>query len=225
MPYSQKNNILFIHIPKCAGKSFEVALGIATNQEVNKYKWRSNFNRAGKLLLNLTRDENAMPRLWGIEDISLALQHLTYVEIEILNLLSFEILKNAIKVAIVRNPYDRAVSSFKHMAKEGQSFKQFLLEYYNQPNRNHNDLAHKRPQIDFLRDKSGKIAVNNIIHFETLYDDFEKFVTKYNIDTAKLPHIGKQNRISTYKEYYCEETKSLVEKMFKEDIEHLGYNF
>ncbi|AUS05843.1 sulfotransferase family 2 domain-containing protein [Pseudotamlana carrageenivorans] len=223
MPYSKKHNTLFIHIPKCAGKSFEVALGITSKREVNKYKWRSNINRFGKLILKKTLDKKALPRLWGVHDITLAMQHLTYAEIELLNLIDTETLNNSIKVAIVRNPYDRAVSSYHHMGQGYNSFLDFLQNYYAAPSRDHNALAHKRPQIDFLRDKEGNIVVENLIRFENLQEDFKTFKKNYNIKTAEIPHIGQQRKESSYINFYNSETKKLVEEIFNSDFKLLGY--
>lgn len=225
MPYSNKSNILFIHIPKCAGKSFEVALGISSQKEVEKYTWRTFPNKVSKYFLKLTSDHKAFPRLWGVGDVSLTLQHLTYAEIELLQLIDKKIIDSSIKVAIVRNPFDRCVSSYKHMGGENQSFKDFLMTYYSSPNRNHNDLAHKRPQIDYLRDKSGKIVIDNIIYFENLNNEFLQFKNKYNIKALDLPHIGKQKRKLSYQKYYCDESKEIVETLFKEDIDQFNYTF
>lgn len=227
MPYSKKHNVLFLHIPKCAGKSFEVALNIATKEEVSKYKWRSFVNRTSKFMLVKTSDKNAIKRLWGMYDISLAAQHLTYAEIELLNLLESGELEKSIKVAIIRNPYDRAVSSYNHMkGRYGfDNFLDFAKKYYKSNSRRHNDLAHKRTQIDFLRDKRGNVIVDNLIRFENLNNDFELFKEKYSINCESLPFIGKQTRKKTYKDYYCKESKNLISEYFKEDIEIFNYIF
>jgi len=225
MPFSKEKNILFIHIPKCAGKSFEVALGIATIEEVTKYKWRSFFNKASKYFLNLTKDRKSMERVWGVCDISLTLQHLTYSEIELLNILSKSELDNAIKVAIVRNPYDRAVSSYKHMGSSFSDFEDFLNNYYKSKNRNHNDLAHKRQQVDFLRDKKGNVVIDNIIRFESLESEMEDFLINNGVQIKSVPHIGKQHRNEDYRSYYNPNTRKIVEELFNDDITHLNYFF
>jgi hypothetical protein len=220
MPYSKKHNVLFIHIPKCAGKSFEVAMGMATKEEVSGYKWRSTLNRLGKLILKTTKDNKALPRLWGVHDMTFALQHLTYSEIELLNLLDNKILKDSIKVAIVRNPFDRAVSSYHHMGKSYKNFLDFLTHYYTAPDRDHNTLAHKRPQIDYLRDKKGNMVIDYILRFENLEEDFEDFKLKYGISSSKIPHIGKQ-KSANYLTYYDEKSKKIVEELFQDDFQEL----
>jgi hypothetical protein len=215
--------VIFIHIPKCAGKSFEVAMGIASDKEVKRYKWRSNINRLGKLILKKSGDKKALPRLWGVHDMTFALQHLTYTEIELLNLLDSEVLKNAINVAIVRNPYDRAVSSFLHMGGDYSSFLDFLQNYYTSSNRDHNALAHKRPQVDFLRNKKGEIVVDNIIKLESLNEDYDQFKLKYGIIANDMPHIGKQRKEKSFLDYYDEQTKKIVSELFYVDFLELGY--
>lgn len=225
MPYSEKHNVLFIHIPKCAGKSFEVALEIVTNEEVQKYKWRNFLNRASKYLLTKTRDKKAISRMWGVWDISLTLQHLTFAEIELLNLLDQKVLFDSIKVAIVRNPFDRAVSSYKDMGKNYKNFTEFLDKYYTSPPINHGDLAHKRTQIDFIRSKNGSIAIDNIIRYEFLERDYNLFLQRNKIKLGNIPHIGKQNRDSDYKKYYSSKDQKKIKKLFKDDLEYFGYSF
>ncbi|MBU2927583.1 sulfotransferase family 2 domain-containing protein [Winogradskyella psychrotolerans] len=222
MPYSKKLNTLFVHIPKCAGKSFEVAVGMISKSESQKYKWRSFFNRASKYMLTQTRDKNSLSRLWGTFDISIALQHLTYTEIELLGLLGQNTMENAIKVAIVRNSYDRAVSSYLHMGGD-LSFKDFVKTYYTTEGRDHNDLAHKRTQLDYLRNKKGEIVVDNILRFENLNEDFKRFKDKYNLKVDEMPHIGKQRDKKKYQEFYCDESFAIVSEVFKEDIEYFNF--
>ena len=175
-------------------------------------------------MLTKTKDVKAKDRLWGTFDISLALQHATFCELELLGLIHKEKLDNSIKVAIVRNSFDRAVSSYLHMGK-GETFLEFVKTYFYSENRDHNDLAHKRTQLDFIRNKKGDIILDYIIRFEYLEKDYEAFKLKYKIDAAKMPHIGKQRIKKNYKEYYCEESLKVVSDIFKEDIEYFNFTF
>ena len=45
-----------------------------------------------------------------------------------------------------------------------------------------------------------------------------------SVARVALPHKHKSNR-KPYQEYYDEESKALVEELFKEDIETFGYKF
>lgn len=225
MPYLNNKNLLFIHIPKCAGKSFEVATGIISESESKHYKWRSFINRFSKFMLILTRDKKSLPRLWGTYDTTLALQHLTFNEIQMLSLLDKHKLNNSIKVAIVRNTYDRVVSSFHHMRLNNETFENFVERYYSSDNLDHNDLAHKRTQLSYLTDFKGNIVVDNIIRFEFLKSDFNNFINKYKIESNYLPHLGKQRNNVSYKEFYNEKTLNLVNKIFKDDIEYFKFKF
>jgi hypothetical protein len=134
--------------------------------------------------------------------------------------------KTFYKFCVVRNPYDRAVSSFNHIYKNKyNTFLDFVKNFYYEPHIRHNDLAHKRAQIDFLRDKKGNLVVDNIIKFENLNSDFDLFKLKYNIECKDIPHIGKQTRTKKYNEIYCNESKRLISEYFKEDIEIFNYKF
>ena len=225
MAYCPNQNILFIHIPKCAGKSFEVASGVITKQESIKYNWRNNLNRLSKFLLSRTADKKALQRLWGTYDISLSLQHVTYAEIELLGLLDTFKLKKAIKVAIIRNPYDRAVSLYHHHKEKSETFLEFLNRFFTPDSKNHNFLAHKRNQLDFIRDKKGNIILDFVIRFENLNQDFKDFSEYYELNLSELPHIGKNKGRKTYQEYYCKVSKEIVANLFSDDISYFDYTF
>lgn len=228
MPFSIKHNLLFIHIPKCAGRSINITIGTTSQKEQESYKWRSFLNRAAKFILYISRDKKSMPRLWGIHDMSFNLSHLTYQEIQLLNLMSTKKLEDIVKFTVVRNPYDRVVSSYKYLKQTGRinskTLKEFIEDYYVSDDLNHNDRAHKRMQLDYLKDVNGNIVINEILRFENLAEDFNAFIRKYKIDTTPLSHFGKSNR-KNYRNYYDAETQIIVSDFFREDINYFGYTF
>ena len=76
MPLSHENEVLFIHIPKNGGKSFEIFLDIH-HQYNGSPNNRSFLNKVSKFLLNITSNKNAKHQLMGVLDKSFAAQHLT----------------------------------------------------------------------------------------------------------------------------------------------------
>lgn len=226
MPYSKQNELLFIHIPKNAGKSMEVALGLTTPSESQHYAWRNPLNRLAKALQKATRDSKAKPRLWGIDDATIALQHLTYTEIELLEYLSKSELKKSTKVAVVRNPWDRVISSYRHMGKAYEDLASFIQHWYDEPSKSHNELAHKRSQMDFIVDKRGKVVIDHLLRFENLGQDFSQLVEALGLNAQKLGHIGNQNPQKTpYHEHYNPQTKQMVAERFAEEIEYFQYHY
>ncbi len=91
MPVCNKRNVIFVHIPKCAGTSIEVALG-----------WASAYPRIGR---EITKTVPNFMTLFGGD-----LQHLTIREIAEYFLSSKT--SNYFCFAIVRNPFDRLASHF-----------------------------------------------------------------------------------------------------------------
>lgn len=145
----------------------------------------------------------------------------------------------AYKFAVVRNPWDKMVSHYKHNIKTkpstmrigGASSREFISfnewlqctlglvknrKYYNRP-------QHFLPQVEWLKDNNGKIAMDAIIRFESLAVDYVKVAEQLGLNT-NLPHLNSTER-SAYRKFYNAESKQLVEDWFKEDIELFGYQF
>jgi hypothetical protein len=229
MPYSKSKNLLFVHIPKNAGKSIEVFFGITSEQEVNRYKFRSLPNRFATFLQRASSDSKALPRLWGIGDYTLCYQHLTLLEIELLQLLPKVDFESANKLAVVRNPWSRAVSTYRHFWGEDASldrFEEFVSTWYDLPSKNHNELSHRRPQTDFVMDREGKFGVE-ILRFETLGADLDRFCLSSGIKVAsELPHIGgDKNELQNYRRYYTKRSQSMIADRFSCDVEQFSYEF
>lgn len=229
MPYSEENNLLFIHIPKNAGKSVEVALGICSEAEVVSYRFRSLLNRAATYLQRKTKDTKVSSRLFGTLDYTLCTQHLTLVEIEVLGLLTPEQFHSCHKVAIVRNPWARAVSSYRHFSGRDapvSGFAAFLKQWLKDPPGDHNVRAHKRQQTDFLRDSKGTIEGVELLRFESLEDELSQFCSRHGIPYEPLKAVGGMAKDGGwYRRYFDENSKQLVESSYPHDIVMLGYKF
>ena len=60
--------------------------------------------------------------------------------------------------------------------------------------------------------------------FENLQSDFNKICEIIGIKKEKLPLINNTNK-EDYKSYYTEETKKIIQKAYKKDIEMFNYSF
>ena len=71
-----------------------------------------------------------------------------------------------------------------------------------------------------------KIGVNKILRFENLANDFKNFILEYNLDSL-TPALPRKNSTEhdSYKQYYCSESKKIVEKIWKEDLDEFKYSF
>lgn len=74
-------------------------------------------------------------------------------------------------------------------------------------------------QMEYISDELDFIG-----RFENLENDFEKVLDWIGIKYSKLPHLRKTKK-RDYRNFYDEETRKLVERKFKEEIEYFGYRF
>ena len=214
MPVSHKNKVIFVHIPKSAGKSINEALGIPFPG--NKPEEKSYF--AGPL----SEEEKLMHGLghhvwWG---------HLFASELKAF--IPSNIFREYYKFAFVRNPWDRTVSYYmKHVIgnerfENNRSFENWILSH---------EFLNKKalwvevlvPQVDYVLDNEGQRLVDFIGKFEDLEKDWKKIRRKIDI-MADLPHINKSEH-KHYSFYYNKKTEEIVADAFKKDIEMFGYKF
>jgi hypothetical protein len=144
----------------------------------------------------------------------------------------FFCLDNYFTFGFVRNPFDRAVSSWKfgsHISDWGVSFKDFCMQLRRidtNPEKVFNDAntQHICDQYPLLKDDKLGVEVNFIGRFENLQEDFNIICDKIGIPKQKLPHKNK-GKHKHYTEYYDDETKQIVAEKYRKDIEYFGYEF
>jgi len=229
MPLCQKRNLLFIHIPKCAGTSIEVACG-----------WSSSYPRIG---LEPTQTTPHFPSLFGG-----GLQHLTVREIRE-NYLRDEI-ERYFCFTVLRDPFHRLVSHFLwrffrfqerippkdelietfqtfvdrldllygqtpifHSPQEGFSFNGIELDLQFAPN---SIDRHLLPQTSFIFDR-GSLRTNLLCSHENLEHDFEKIANRFcNINPLERRMEGACT--APYMEFYHEKSLKVVKDLYRHDI-------
>jgi hypothetical protein len=200
---------IFIHIPKCAGTSIEEALiPIATS--------RQTFAE----LPEVERTRHCLPGKKGLQHAKLRY----YAE-------HFK-LSDFFKFAVVRNPWDRAISQINYLRTvarsalfRDKSFKEQIRAYCS-TRRDvwRHDLG--ACQVDYLLGKSGKIEVDFIGRFESLTVDFQKACRAIGISPVPaLPHVFDSKRAEHYSLHYDDESVGWIRQRFARDIEVIGYEF
>ena len=151
------------------------------------------------------------------------------------------------KFTVVRNPWDRAVSQYSHlwstMHEDFPSFsdwvkivygevlpisykngdKYFTLKY--KDNTIEGLLKPYIPQLDWLRDKNGKMLVNFVARHENLQDDFNTICDKIGVARRILPHNNASKRDKDYRSYYDQKSKKLVGDFFRKEIKRFSYKY
>jgi hypothetical protein len=221
---------LFIHIPKNAGKSVEQAVGLVPEQDLVDYQWRSTLNRLSTALQRMTRDKATRSRLWGILDYTLIAQHLTYSEIELLRLINEQALRSLVSFAVCRNPYDRAVSIYFHLAasdvdRTPANFQTWLRQWLDAEPTTHSEVSFRRPQWMYCTDLRGQVVLDHLLKFESLAEDFESLCLELGIEHTQLPWIGKRRDRASYAEFYDGAARRAVEQAYAEDFERFEYRF
>ncbi|MDO6566328.1 sulfotransferase family 2 domain-containing protein [Alteromonas sp. 1_MG-2023] len=144
---------------------------------------------------------------------------------------------NYFKFTFVRNPWDRVVSAYTFLQKGGmnkwdekfyeeelkkyKNFKDFVMNWLNEENiQKHH---HFKPQIDFIVDKYQRVSVDYIAYLENMEEDYNYIAKKLNIETP-LEQLNQVSR-SDYRSFYDDESKNVVQEIYKDDIFLLNYEF
>lgn len=129
----------------------------------------------------------------------------------------------------VRNPYDRLVSAYQNKIVEGYegglksyrnidiNFTDFVLSLEN-TNINKSD-RHIRPQHLLL-----PTDINMVGRLENFNNDFRTICEMTGKKFKLLPKINRSGH-KDYKDYYNTRTKSIVQRLYREDIERFNYGF
>lgn len=237
MPVFRKYNALFIHIPKNAGRSIATAL---FPKDVTSTSGRRSWaNRLAHLAQNMTGNAIANELLIGTIDVSLSGAHLTLSEIELLGFLSRHEIEGMFKFCVVRNPFERAISSVLHF---GRRRYQEEFQLGNNPSakemdyalhrwleiepEDHNIRAHRRPQAHYIFDTRHAVAVDQVLRIENLQADFAVLKRNLNAGSVELPWVGKSKEThDTYMSLYTDAARKAVQKAFEIDLDIFKYTF
>lgn len=142
------------------------------------------------------------------------------------------------KFSIVRNPWDRLVSTFFFLKNGGMreedrlwaeehlsaydSFDEFVRGWL-RPGRL-DAYTHFRPQSYYLVNPRGKLEVDYVGRFEELQRAFGEVKAALGL-AGSLPHRNEAPRRRDYREYYSDRAAEIVRDVYARDIEMLGYEF
>jgi hypothetical protein len=218
MPISHLHKTIFVHIPKTAGTSVEVVLGMhGDKQDIGIVPY-----------FNQTPDHQ---RLYGRD-----LQHLTAARLRaVLN--DDAVFGGYFKFTIVRNPWDRLVSTCAWSDQKWAKGKELLSPEFDQLVRQLYDAfqtaklasrmlvlpQHLNPQFLFVLDDALRPLIDFTARYESLSRDWDHICQRLGIDSALPSRMKSHHR--PYREYYSNETRDMVAEIYAADIELFGYSF
>lgn len=197
---SHKHRCIFIHIPKCAGRSVEHAFisdsGITTRRCNLQVFTDFNILPDDKTF----REEHNLPKQIGADHM-LGEQYVAPSDYEIFT--------------IVRNPLDRIASYYTWYGYKKHDSFESLCESL--PFCTWWEYMMTRPQVDYLRN----VKIDKIIHLEELATTGAGyFKNKFNIE---LPHKNRSADNIVKNINITEKAVEIVRDYFKEDFKYLQY--
>lgn len=212
MPIIDKHDLVFIHVPKCAGTSIERSLG-----------YKGNWKKKG-----------GDRKTWFGSSNGYELDHST-IKYLIENCNSYK--DTYMKLAVVRNPYERLVSEYNfckrygsRFIKNSNTFKEFVYELKDRfdfvlenEEKQHFLICHYLPQYKFTH-IDNECKIDTLLRFETLQEDWNNFCSKINKEIVLLKlHQYSSGKKYNYLDYYDEELKQIVYELYKDDFKLFNY--
>lgn len=214
---SHSKKFIFVHPHRTGGSSIELSLKRFSDQPI-KYR-----------------------KKYGVSDFPF--KHARIPEFIENKLITEEEYKNFFKFAIVRNPWDRAISwYFWRLKINRENYSKELLEKNNgEPVFDRETFVAYQyidkefklpPLVEDLMDINGNFDINiydDIIKEETIQDDFNRICNKLYIPNIKIfpftvPPYGGTNH-KYYKEYYDKELINIIKEVYSEDIKQFNYEW
>ena len=131
--------------------------------------------------------------------------------------------------SIVRNPWDRAFSSFRQYCytrgdKTGITDPAIFVRYLT--NKLDRTFEHEfYTSSSFVTDENGKIIVDFIARYENREKDLQYIGQKIGFPDLGRAHLWKTSDGKHYSRFYNDETRELVRDMYADDIKLFGYEF
>jgi len=218
MILSQSHKFIFVHVPKTAGTAMTSALdpfGIYPPRTL----WRSFVRR--------------LPIQESPDTVYLR-KHETAAGVR--RKLGPDVFDQFHRFAVVRNPYDHAVSHYEFMKQfripkiaekvANMTFADYLRYRMKSPFWNDTFFARLPNQSHFLTDENSALLVHRLLRFESLADDFDKMAHDLGMGNVTLRRenetISRADK-RPWQSYYDNESKDLADKLYAMDFELLGY--
>ena len=209
MLISDQKKFIFVHISKTAGTSIRAALEPYSIKSPSG-KWHSLLRRFD---LPKNYSNYKFSRHAFLSEASEKMPNNLY--------------QTYFKFAVVRNPWDRLVSSYhshhglKKELNPNRKYKE-AVSFHEHLERQH---RRKNFQLSRITNVDGDIDLDFMLRFEQLASDVEQLAEKLDLNIS-LPHRNHSFRKkAAYQDYYDQNSKNFVAKYWADEIDLLGYQF
>ncbi|MEM9348796.1 MAG: sulfotransferase family 2 domain-containing protein [Pseudomonadota bacterium] len=209
---SKRHKTIFVHIPKTAGQSVELVyledLGL---------KWRSILPWKNRSRLKLRRN---IFRSRGPD----RLAHLYAWEYVGRGHISAEDFEKFYKFAVVRDPYDRAVSEYNYRKRATGTLRDFFHSFTKDEMNDYR--RHIVPQAYYVTEEAngkGDIIVDKIIKFESLNDELQDVFEKTLGRPHSLPKKNAPNEKTLDAKTLSREDTDYLSELYERDFAMFGY--
>jgi len=130
--------------------------------------------------------------------------------------------KNYFVFAVVRNPFDRAVSSWRYLPEMRR--KSLYRALKTCPRDDYSLHSHfTRQQVETLTE-DGRLVTDALIRFENLQADFDAVCDQIGKPRVLLPVVNASRR-GDYLSAFDWKARRLAESVFRDDLATFGYEF
>lgn len=196
MSYSNKYNILFVHIPKNAGTSVCEYIQCGHGHKNVDVLMKNKIKYPTAISCCIVR--NPWDRIWS--------------------LYNYFKMKDSYWHSNTKKAPNKLTEQHIITQTQCKNFTDFVKLVTTKKI----DCIHTKSQVSWIK-YDGKIIVDKIIFFE---DDLNtQFNNILNSQNFKLNCINSSNKPCTYKEQYTDETKKMIYNFYIEDITEFNYKF
>lgn len=217
MYINHERRVVLFHVPKCAGEAISTALtGHPDNPPCSPDSPHAVLAPDGKYYIDGKRFDKRL----GFDDKHISVARFLHLHPDC---------ANYTKIAVVRNVFDRVISTWRYAdavfnREEPGEMEDDELHITNFHRRIVEDfaLAGERYIVQTSYERmlfvNNQLAIDDILFFEQLADDFNRIVEKYDLEIFQPLGMANSTKRLAWQDYYDDELTALIQEKLAFDI-------